>query len=957
MERELRGARIVGGLIAAVVLAAGPVSAGAAAEPLPPSRDVDDTHAQVARRNLDPADRSRVAAEVAERELRASRLPQTGRQGEVAVVVEGDDRAVDRAVAEAGGRVAGQTEEGVSAFVPSEAIAELGQTRGVEHVRIDPAPIALETSEGSRPVAEWPGATNASLWHDAVPTAHRGADVNIGIIDMGFAGLAGAPDHPLPTLTQDLCSYDGFAADAPDHGTAVLEIVFDMAPDANYLLVCIDQESDLEPAVDFLHANNVKIVNMSLGFTDGRGDGSYAYEGQAAHVVEQSRLEYGMLWIVAAGNQADSHYMAPAGDADGDNYVEIRPDRPFAGELNEILVFAVGAESSAALDVRWDSWHGAPRDYDLLVRDASTGALVSYSQNPQTDGATPWETVTIDNPGPDLALYFVEIVRYSAPATPIGFDVFAFGSIVLLVATDAAQSLTEPATSPYAMAVGAHCFRGTETESFSSRGPTIDGRVKPDISAPDGVETARYGPATSSCDAPDAGFFGTSAAAPHVAGAAAVLLGANPGLGPTELQALLEASANGTPTTDPEGQTNDAGWGQLTLPTPVAAPAPPAGALYAGTSPVRILDTRPGSGVCAGPCTPIGPGQTRDLDVVGLGGLPIDATAVVLNVTAVSPTAASHLSVFPTGQAVPSTSSLNFGAGEVVANHVTATVGLGGAITLFNASGQVHVVVDLAGYYSPTAGTLGLVALSPGGRLMDTRPSSCVGQRCRRLEPGETIAMSVRGETAGGTAIPATAEAVILNMTGVKPTLGTHVSVWPDGPAPRVSSLNLVSGAVRANLVVARIGSDGAIRIRNSAGRIDLVVDVVGWYAPGGAAYVALNPRRILDTRSGNGRFGALTAGAEYDLQARGVNSVPSVAIAALMNVTAVAPSGAGHVTVFPDGPGPPPGTSTLNFVAGQVVPNAVVSAIGPTGRITIYNRASPATPIVVELAGYFRAA
>jgi hypothetical protein len=955
----MRGARIIGGLIAAVALATGAMSTSAAAEPSPPSRAVDGAHAEVARRSLAAADRERVAAEVATRQPRSNRLPSTDDHGNVAVVVEGDDQAVDRAVAEAGGRVARQMDEGASAYVAADEVADVAQAPGVERAWVDQAPIVLETSEGTRPVAEWTGATNASLWHDALPTAYRGQGVNIGIIDIGFGGLAGAAGDlpPSGTLTQDLCADDGFADEAPDHGTAVFEILYDMAPDANYSLVCIDQESDLEPAVDFLHTNGVKIVNMSLGFSDGRGDGSYAYEGQAAQVVEHSHLEYGMLWIVAAGNQADAHYMVTAGDDDGDGYVEMLPDRPFAGELNEIFVFAVGAQDSASLDLRWDSWHGAPRDYDLYVRNAVTGVTVAASEWDQTSGATPWEGVTVTNATDDPGVYFAEIVRYSAPTTPVRLDFFAFGA-VLLEESNAAQSVTEPATSPYAMAVGAHCFQGTETEFFSSRGPTIDGRIKPDISGPDGVATVTSGPAPASCADPDSGFFGTSAAAPHVAGAAAVLLSANPALGPTELQALLEASANGTPATDPAGQTNEAGWGALTLPTTVAQPAPPTGALYTGMSPVRILDTRPGSGVCAGSCTPIGPAQTRNLDVLAVPGVPADATAVVLNVTAVSPTATSHLSVFPAGQAVPRVANLNFNARQVVGNHVTATIGAGGAISFYNAGGQVHVVVDLAGYYSPTAGTLGLEALNPPQRIMDTRTRYCVGDRCTRVGPGETVTLPVVGNPTLTTPVPNDAEAVVLNVTGVTPTSGTHVTIWPEGALPTAASLNLSAGAVRGNLVVAAIGSDGAIRFRNAGGWVDLVVDVMGWYDPDGAAYVALNPRRILDTRSGNGRFGPLGAGVEYDHQSRLVNSVPTDATAALMNVTVVAPSGAGHLTVFPDGAPGRPVTANVNFRAGEVVPNAVVSAIGGTGRITIFNNnSSPATPIVVDLAGYFRTA
>ena len=102
-------------------------------------------------------------------------------------------------------------------------------------------------------------------------------------------------------------------------------------------------------------------------------------------------------------------------------------------------------------------------------------------------------------------------------------------------------SVTEPGSSSFALAVGAVCWKTSGLEAFSSRGPTIDGRMKPDLTAPDWVSSFSYGP-FSGCGA-DTGFAGTSAAAPHVAAAAALVKGANPSFGPNELQAYLESHA------------------------------------------------------------------------------------------------------------------------------------------------------------------------------------------------------------------------------------------------------------------------------------------------------------------------------------------------------------------------------------------------------------------------------
>ena len=101
-------------------------------------------------------------------------------------------------------------------------------------------------------------------------------------------------------------------------------------------------------------------------------------------------------------------------------------------------------------------------------------------------------------------------------------------------------SITEPGTSPSALTVGAVCWRGSYLESYSSQGPTIGGAVKPDLVGPDSVSSFTLGP-FAGCGI--SGFAGTSASAPHVAAAAALVKEANPAFGPAELQAYLEDHA------------------------------------------------------------------------------------------------------------------------------------------------------------------------------------------------------------------------------------------------------------------------------------------------------------------------------------------------------------------------------------------------------------------------------
>ena len=121
--------------------------------------------------------------------------------------------------------------------------------------------------------------------------------------------------------------------------------------------------------------------------------------------------------------------------------------------------------------------------------------------------------------------------------------------------------------------------------------------------------------------------------------------------------------------------------------------------------PSRILDTRVANGV-PGTTKVAGNGEV-DLEVAGRGGVPASgAVAVVLNVTAVDPTTAGYVTVYPHGTTAPLASNLNFTAGKVIPNLVTVLLGADGHVALKNGSpGQLHLIADVAGYYlagSPT---------------------------------------------------------------------------------------------------------------------------------------------------------------------------------------------------------------------------------------------------------------
>ena len=121
-------------------------------------------------------------------------------------------------------------------------------------------------------------------------------------------------------------------------------------------------------------------------------------------------------------------------------------------------------------------------------------------------------------------------------------------------------------------------------------------------------------------------------------------------------------------------------------------------AVFHALSPVRVFDTRDGTGSV--PIAPLGPGATLDVQMTGVNDVPANATAVVLNVTVVNGSASSFLTVWPTAEPRPLASSLNWTTADARPNGVTAPIGAGGKVSFYNLTGTVDVLADVAGYYT-----------------------------------------------------------------------------------------------------------------------------------------------------------------------------------------------------------------------------------------------------------------
>ncbi|CAH0327632.1 hypothetical protein SRABI128_06299 [Microbacterium sp. Bi128] len=289
---------------------------------------------------------------------------------------------------------------------------------------------------------------------------------------------------------------------------------------------------------------------------------------------------------------------------------------------------------------------------------------------------------------------------------------------------------------------------------------------------------------------------------------------------------------------------------------------------------------------------------------------------------------------------------MNFRANQNVPNLVTVKVGADGKVALFNrSSGTTHLIADVTGYYvTGTPATPGAFQSLAPKRLLDTRSTTA-------LAGDSTVSLQV----AGTNGIPASAAAVVFNLTVTEPTRIGYITAYASGSArPDASNLNFNAGQTVPNLVTVPIGPDGKVTLLNrSFGRSHLIADVAGYYLGGTpsatGAFKATGPSRILDTRNAT----AVRPDSTVSFQIAGANGIPSSVLAAVFNLTVVSPQSIGYITAYPSG-STRPDASNLNFSAGQTVPNLVSVPVGSDGKVTLFNRSSGSSHLIADLAGYF---
>lgn len=457
------------------------------------------------------------------------------------------------------------------AWVPLKALDRLASVEGLGRVRL---PVPLRARLGPQ-LSEGATASGATARHCQ---SQRGAGVQVAVVDEEWSGFSPALAQGELAEVQGKAPYQGSDPEAW-HGTACAEIVADMAPAAVIRPLQLATLAELQAQLPKLVAAGVQVISQSSGWTSGYsfGDGS----GKACDLVATAS-KGGLVWVAAAGNEGGGHqWRGEWSDADGDGWLEFSSDDQGNG-------FYAQGGTLVALELDWNAYPATAVDLDLHLCANQFGPCqgLAASQGLQSGTQSPIEAIWWDVA--KSGTYFLRVFAKKTPPPGLALRLVGQGTGPLQHHSKAG-TVVDPAACAQAIAVGAaeaSTWNSNGIADYSARGPTFDGRLKPELLAPTAVQVS----VTQEL------FEGTSAATPHAAGALAVLLGGGLETGQAISELLGQTDNHGLNLPD-----NLRGHGWLRLQGPAVGCLPELTDAVACTS---ICGT-PGQSVCADPCAAV----------------------------------------------------------------------------------------------------------------------------------------------------------------------------------------------------------------------------------------------------------------------------------------------------------------------------------------------------------------
>ncbi len=488
-------------------------------------------------------------------------------------------------------------EDWIEALVPPALLAAASELSGVR--RVDTViPSEPAQSQGNT-VSQGVTLHHADAWHRM---GYRGQGIKVGVIDSGFERFSQLQGSELPRNITARCYppsdskelTSSVLADCEtngDHGTMVAEAVIDVAPEVELYIANASSSGDLVDAVDWMVGNGVHVINRSLGSVyQGPGDGTSYFSNGVLRSIDAA-VSGGIVFVNSAGNSAKLAWYGAFSDPDGNNwhnYTQNDAANRFYLEFSEDEGRDIFAQ------IRWDDdWGGADCNLDLYLSKFVPGEgyeRVVVDNDVQDGGDRDIPRAWVRYEVPNVAaegVYALFILKRNCPDEPDWIQLEAW-LIPQLRYYSPGHHIGNPEESrnPGMLAVGAAHWGSPQTiASYSSRGPAIDGRIKPDIT---GIACGQTSLRQSRArDGTECWFSGTSQASPHVAGLAALVRQRYPDYTPEQVAAYLEKHADDHER-GPLGADNTWGHGLARLPVPGVFPE------RGGSPPAANLDIRPG---------------------------------------------------------------------------------------------------------------------------------------------------------------------------------------------------------------------------------------------------------------------------------------------------------------------------------------------------------------------------
>ncbi len=398
------------------------------------------------------------------------------------------------------------------AKLPLEHLETIARSEAVKRIRL-PNKAVPHNSEGALKMRA------GEL--QKLPPFRSNKQVKVCVLDVGFIGYKDrlGRDLPAQVTTRSFTENEDLEGDYL-HGTACAEIIYDMYPEVDLYLANFDTIADFEAAVDWIIENEIDVVTFSIGwYLSGPLNGI----NLQCDLIKKA-TEKGVVWVTSAGNSANEHWAGTFNDPDGNGWHNF-------GDGTEMFKFKtldafLAFNPLVQVILQWDDWgeynsaehtySGSNQDYDMYFYYKSYGddvwRRVPKNPNLRQDGTTPPTESTLPWKALDIYDWGVKIKRVNATKN-VKFDMYFLG-LVDVPNPVPEGSMTCPSNAEHVVTVGAVDWRDSTYHDYSSRGPTSDGRIKPDFASYAGVSTYSYGPM---------GFYGTSASSPHAAGAIALM--------------------------------------------------------------------------------------------------------------------------------------------------------------------------------------------------------------------------------------------------------------------------------------------------------------------------------------------------------------------------------------------------------------------------------------------------